>query len=441
MKVFLITAPLGRPEPAVYPLGLAYAATALAGHDVAGYDCNLPGRDLAGGLRRAADFRADVVAFSFRNIDTTQERDLYCYYPHFRDAVASARAALPGTLLVAGGAGFTLAPAQIMREVPALDVGVVGEAERTLPAALACGVRFAKVPGLYYRDDGRAVFSGPPAAADFEPSLPPDRKVFALADYAREPFAVGVQTQRGCPYRCAYCTYPSLEGGRVRSRTAASVGDELETLAATGVGTFTFVDAVWGVPAARAKDICRELIRRRLGMKWKAYFAERYFDGEMADLALEAGAAEFTFSPDAANDAVLAALGKDVAAEDLYRTLALVRERPRAVVSYSFFINPPAQNVRSFGDVVRFYLRGKRMLGKRFLGASFGNIRLEPGTAVLARAVAEGRVSPAANMLPRTRRELAPLFYHNRPSLRALSRFYVAAWRLKRLVGRALGRR
>jgi len=440
VKVFFLTAPLGRPEPPVYPLGAASLIPSLRRHEVAGYDCNLPDHTLDEGLRRARDFGADAVALTFRNVDTTQERDPYTYYPAFRDAAARAREALPGALLVVGGAAFTMHAREIMAEVAAVDVGVAGEGEATLPELLACRGAYRKVRGVWYRDGGTPVATAPREPVDFAALPAPDRHVFAVGGYAAAPFAVGVQTRRGCAFGCIYCTYPGLEGRRVRARGVDDVVAELEGLRLAGVETFSFVDAVWAVPAPAAKQLCREIIRRRLGMKWKAYFDERTFDEELADLALEAGAAEFTFSPDAADDGVLARLGKATRAADLDRTLAVVKPRPRAVVSYSFFINPPGQTARSFGAVIRFYLRGKRRLGRRFLGASFGNIRLEAGTPAYEYAVAAGKVAPAARLLPRTVKELKVLFYHERPLLRWLTRAYVSAWRFKKALARALGR-
>lgn len=439
MKVFLITAPLGRPEPVVYPLGPAYLAASLRGLAVAGYDSNLPGNSFEAGLYRAVDFGADLLGISFRNVDTTQERDLFTYYPPFLEAVASARAALPQARVVVGGAAFSMYPDRIMADAVGVDIGVVGEGEEAF-TALAAGADESRVPGVYYRRDGRVFFSGPRPRLDFAAAPPADRSVFDVRAYLREPFVIGVQTRRGCPRQCVYCTYPQLEGPVLRTRAAADVVTEMEALRLAGVETVTFVDSLWAVPVADAKALCREIIRRRLDLKWKAYFDEKTFDDELADLALEAGAAEFTFSPDAAADEVLATIGKAIRAGDLYHTLAVLRPRPRAMASYSFFINPPGQTVKSFLAVVNFYLAGKRELGGRFLGASFGNIRLEAGTPALARAHKAGLLPPDADLLPRTVPQLAALFYHETAILKLLSRVYVIAWRAKKLLARLIGR-
>lgn len=404
----------------------------LKKYGVAGYDANLPGRDFGTGVEAAADFGADVIAISFRNVDTTQERDPFCYYPYFLEALRELRTRLPKAVIVVGGAAFSLYADEIMAAAPEVDVGIVGEGEGVIDAVIGAAGRYDAIPGVIYRRDGRTVKTSPAPLFNYAAALPPDRRVFNVRDYLFEPFAVGVQTQRGCPWRCAYCTYPALEGTRLRARPVAAVVDEIEALAREGVTTFTFVDAVWGATPARAKDICREIIRRQLNVKWKAYFSERHLDEELVDLALAAGAAEFTFSPDAADDKVLAQLGKDITAADLCRTLGIFKDRSSAVVSYSFFINPPGQTLGSFWKIVKFYLTAKRRLGKRFLGASFGNIRLERGAPLYELARAAGKLHRGMDLLPKTRRDLTRLFYHHNWYFKLLSRIYIILWRAKK---------
>ncbi len=58
--------------------------------------------------------------------------------------------------------------------------------------------------------------------------------------------------------------------------------------------------------------------------------------------------------------------------------------------------------------------------------------------ALHERALAEGKVAPDANLLPRTRRELRKLFYHARPSLKLASRLYVILWRAKQFINRGI---
>ena len=43
--------------------------------------------------------------------------------------------------------------------------------------------------------------------------------------YVAQTGMVNLQTKRGCPHDCVYCTYPSLEGKRFRPRSAGLVAE------------------------------------------------------------------------------------------------------------------------------------------------------------------------------------------------------------------------
>ncbi len=38
--------------------------------------------------------------------------------------------------------------------------------------------------------------------------------------YTGQSGMISMQTKRGCPHKCAYCTYPAIEGDKVRQRPA-----------------------------------------------------------------------------------------------------------------------------------------------------------------------------------------------------------------------------
>ena len=67
-------------------------------------------------------------------------------------------------------------------------------------------------------------------------------------------------------------------------------------------------------------------------------------------------------------------------------------------VSYNFFKNPPGQTLRDALALLGFIVRARRQLGRR-AHFELSSLRVEPHTALAARAAAEGIVSPGADLL------------------------------------------
>ena len=172
MKVLLVQTYLGRWEPPVFPLGISYLAAALKDHDVHVLDQNVE-EDPWGSLpERIAAVKPDVLGFSLRNIDTTQFRDPYLYFPALKRAVETARAAAPDTPMMVGGPGFSMWPMQVLQRLPEVAYGVHLEGEETLPRLLDNLSNPASVRGVYFRQDGIIQFTGAAPPPDFRPILP-----------------------------------------------------------------------------------------------------------------------------------------------------------------------------------------------------------------------------------------------------------------------------
>ena len=78
----------------------------------------------------------------------------------------------------------------------------------------------------------------------------PERSLFHVERYNREGGMANIQTKRGCPFSCIYCTYPLLEGSRVRLRPVDEIIAEIRELVERyGVDYLYFVDDIFNYPA------------------------------------------------------------------------------------------------------------------------------------------------------------------------------------------------
>ncbi|MFZ5481605.1 MAG: B12-binding domain-containing radical SAM protein [Myxococcota bacterium] len=295
MRVMMVAANQEhRPDPVV-PLGAIYVAGAAraAGHDVALADLCFEGEGFAPGLAaKIAAHRPDVVGISLRNVDDVAWPRARSYLAHYRRVVATVREAAPRAKVVLGGPAFTLFPEPYL-DALAPDHGVAGEGERAFVDLLA-----GRVSDRLIRAEVGDVGGEP--ALDL---VDADR-------YLRTGGAVSVQTRRGCPFRCGYCTYPELEGATPRLRSAREVVDGIERSVASGVDSFFFVDNVFNVPPRHAAGICDEILARGLKVRWTAFVTPASLDGALVEKMVAAGCTSVDMGTDAAHPATLAALGK-----------------------------------------------------------------------------------------------------------------------------------
>ncbi len=225
MARVLMINPLVRQEdvPQHVPYGLALLASILdaEGHQYQVYDANAwraPDEVLVEVLK-ADDW--DVVATG--GISTT--------YGYVKKTVNLAAEHAPNALVVAGGGLVTSIPQDIMRLLPAVDIGVIGEAFETFPEVLRMVDKkdrdWKKVHGIIWRADaGVSRLTPPRAVIENLDSLPyPKWDAFPLDIYFRNSGSLlgseeNMLAQRrldingsfGCPFICRFCFHLGLAG-------------------------------------------------------------------------------------------------------------------------------------------------------------------------------------------------------------------------------------
>jgi radical SAM superfamily enzyme YgiQ (UPF0313 family) len=224
------------------------------------------------------------------------------------------------------------------------DYGISGEGESAFPAlldAIHAGAGFEGVPSLH-RQDAEPVA---PSAGflDLNEIAAPDR---GLVDprYPRDFGTDSLQTKRGCPLRCDYCTYPIIEGRLGRTREPARVVDEYLSLAAVGAKHVFVVDSVFNLPVSHAKAICREMIARGPGLPWSCYTNPLGFDAELAELMARAGCAGMEVGADSGVDAVLERLQKGFDTHKI-RNLHRLAEDAGIPDCHTFILGTPGEKL------------------------------------------------------------------------------------------------
>ncbi len=236
------------------PLGLLVLAGLTPPHwDVKVIDENLgrpdysgmPGPDLVG-----------ITAF------TAQAPRAYDVARAFRDR---------GVPVVMGGIHASMCADEALRYV---DAVVTGEAE---------GVWRQVLEDARNRSLKRLYVGTPVSLAE----VPPARH-----DLLADGYRLGsIQTTRGCPLNCSFCSVTAFNGGRFRHRPIEKVIEELELVSERYV--LVVDDNLVGTRRdhiERTKELFRAMIRADLGKRWIAQATINMADDEeLMDLAVRAG--------------------------------------------------------------------------------------------------------------------------------------------------------
>ena len=332
------------PEPA-FPAGALYVAAAVeaAGGRARVFDAGLYRRPLPALRDELQAWRPDVVGLSLRNADNAAwpyTRTYADWYARLADAV---RAAAPGARVVLGGPAFSIFPREMRRALLVRD-GVVGDGEvaarRMAEGLLPEGIVEEPLDDLA------------------EVCLPGDLSaVFPRAGQYR---TAGVQTARGCTHRCVYCTYPGLEGARLRRRPPEAVAGEMERLRRDLGTTEQFVvDSSFNAEERHMTAVCEELLRRRSGpgapladVSFSCYLQPRVSDPDVFRLLRAAGCTSVDFGIDTAAEAVLPGFGKSFTLVDLRASTAAAKAAGLDVC-HSLLFGGPGETPETVAETVR----------------------------------------------------------------------------------------
>jgi radical SAM superfamily enzyme YgiQ (UPF0313 family) len=393
MKILLISVNRERMPFPVFPLGLAYIAKALKeeGHSMEVVDLCFSQEvsgDLESTLRR---FQPGLIAISLRNLDNLTYPTSVSYLEEVEEVIGICRQQVSSRLVI-GGSGFSLAPRELLRHLD-VDFGIVGEGEEVLlklVRSLEKGEPISPSPYLLVNEkpfppliEGARVLS----------VRSPDRSFFDTHRYLEEGGMGNIQTKRGCPFSCIYCTYPLLEGKKVRLRNVEEVVDEIQHLVEEEVDYIYFVDDIFNYPPSFAEALCREIVWRKVDVKWSAFVNPSFLDEKLLQWMKEAGCSGIEFGTDSGSPRMLENYKKSFTREDIIRSSELCSTLQINHCHYLLFGGPGEDE----GTVEEsFHLMDQ--LNPTAVIAMLG-IRIYPGTELEKISVSEGVIRPDSKLI------------------------------------------
>ncbi|MCD6506160.1 radical SAM protein [Candidatus Poribacteria bacterium] len=349
------------------PLGLAYIASVLrkAGHRVRIVDLD---------VERKLNL-SEVQEFDLVGITSDTSR--------FNLALAIAMELKKlGKKVVMGGPHVSFMDEEALRS-GAVDVIVRGEGEITMLDLIEHfqgGGGLEDVPGISFMRDGILLRnSNRPFIRDLD-SIPfPARDLLPLKRYPtrlEERKLTSVITSRGCPFNCSFCASSKLAGIRWRARSPESIVDEVEEIKRRfGIGAVGFVDDNFTLNPKRAIEVCEEILRRNLDVKWWCLSRVDTIvkHEEMVKSMARAGARLVFIGIESASQLILDSYGKKITLEMARKAIEILKKYKIRVWA-SFIIGYLDETKEMIQNTIKL----AKKLGPHF--AQFSILTPYPGT-------------------------------------------------------------
>ncbi len=225
--------------------------------------------------------------------------------------------ALPGAIFVAGGYHADAFPEDFLKN--GFDYAVRGEGELTIldlfHAIFTERKDFEHIDGLAWKkQNGELVVNRRRALMIEVDALPlPAYHKIDMKHYIKiwdgtlrgiPVRGVLLETSRGCPWSCNFCSCPTVAGHRMRYRTEESLDAEVKMLKEKyGVEGFMLTDDMFTVSMDHIAKVCR--IMKKYGMIWTAQARTHAVTEEMLRMMKDAGCVQIDFGVESGSQRVL----------------------------------------------------------------------------------------------------------------------------------------
>jgi radical SAM superfamily enzyme YgiQ (UPF0313 family) len=387
MRVLLISGNREDADIRVPALGLACiaAATEATGHEVNLQDLLIakdPQSAVADAIR---NFRPEAIGVSVRNIDDQRMRNPRFLLDQARETVGWCKG-ISNAPVVLGGAAFSIIP-QPMLDYLGADMGIQGEGETVFPELLKrlqAGETPDGLPGLFLKG------KGPPARRSFARDLDalplPDPSHLSRSLAGAKDAPVPVQTRRGCPLSCSYCSTPTIEGKRVRWRSPESVVSWMTQWVEEGFRSFYFVDNTFNLPPAYATQLCLKIIAAGLNISWRCILFPAGLEPKLLEAMAKAGCREVSLGFESGAEGMLRRMNKQFAPKEVRRSVDLLRQHGIRIMGF-LLLGGPGETKESVEESLAF----AEGLELNALKLSVG-IRIYPHTDIARIAKEEGLI-------------------------------------------------
>ncbi len=392
MKILLLNLPVNINDPSDFdtlraPYGLAMISAVLKrdNWDVDLVDAQalkIGKEELVNLIKKTQPDMIGMTSFTFQLADLVSFADLTKTY-------------LPDTKIILGGPHVSAEPDSTLKNHNNIDYIVIGEGENIMTRLVSClnnGESIEQIEGLAFRKDGNIVVNANPQLvkdldslpyADWD-SLPMDKYWDSLT--VSKKYGMLIAT-RGCPYSCTFCAASVTQGYAIRKRSPGHFVGELKLLNEKfGIKEFNFCDSTFNFDNKYVVDVCNEIQRLNLSIKWRCTVRADRLDRETIRVMKKSGCLGVLMGIESADPAVLKLMKKGETIDKIKAGVKLLKEE-KMPCDASFVLGLPGDTSATIDMTIQL-AKEVSQVPKNLVGFTLASPF--PGTELYKQAKKEG---------------------------------------------------
>lgn len=301
--------------------------------------------------KRVLSYKPDIIGI------TTDSAN---YYESLK--IAKLIKNISNAIVVLGGPHASIRPNQMIL-YPEVDIVVFGEGEYTMleiVQRIENKMSLENCLGCYAKENNKILYNIPrPRIKDLDEIPMPTRHLLPYHKYPRN-YSIGgltppvdtINTSRGCPYNCAFCSSRIIWGKKYIYRTPKNVVNEIEYLIKNyGTKGIYFREDNFTLKRSHVLGICKELQRRNIKIEWECSSRVDIVDRELLKIMHESGCKAIWFGIESGSDKTLEKISKGITVKKSREAIKLTREA-NIKAGGSFIIGIPGESMEDIKKTI-----------------------------------------------------------------------------------------
>tara|TARA_B100000315_G_scaffold260721_1_gene324441 strand:- start:220 stop:1611 length:1392 start_codon:yes stop_codon:yes gene_type:complete len=332
-----------------YPqVGTGYLASSLRKAKITDFtiiDAKLERLNIKDVLKRVKDLSPNIVGLSAMTHEIGQAAII----------ANEIKKSLPICKIIIGGVHLSAIPEDTMKSFKVFDLGLIGEAEKTLPNLMDClsnEGNLSKICGLIHWDNGNLIKNLPASVPEELDSIP-----FPAWDLFPKAKEYPLLYTRGCPFKCNFCM--RFHGDKVRSRSPENLVEEMEKIVLDySPKEFWFIDETFGLYKKNVFALMDLIQKKKLHSKTKWWAATRVSVAtfELLDKMKESGCYKVGFGIESGNETILKNSKKNMSIKKSISLIDYCKKIGMLTEAY-FIIGHPCETRKTIKDTINLSVR------------------------------------------------------------------------------------